>query len=88
MKIPIKIKQFGERGLHAYFSKKHFHVGQEILVEVDDLSAATRGEFGLDLEALKLQLKTELVNDIEKHLVDKYMLDKSKRMAELASGLD
>ena len=88
MKIPVTITKFGTRGLHACFPKKHFHVGQEILVEADDLTAATRGEFGLDLEALKLQLKTELVNDIEKHLVDKYMLDKSKRMAELASGLD
>lgn len=59
MKAKIRIRKQG-RGLIGYFPKKfHFRAGQEVTVEIDDLTASVE-EFKVDLDAMKFQIKEEL----------------------------
>lgn len=53
MKISIKIKRCGERGLHAYFSKSYFKEGQEIMVEVPGSEEACSSSIALTEDRVK-----------------------------------
>jgi len=59
MKVKIRVKKQG-RGLVVYLPKKYnFQAGQELLIDVDDLTASVEA-LKVDLDAMKLQIKEEL----------------------------
>lgn len=84
MKTKIQLKTMG-RGLYAYFPKKYFHAGQEITIEVDDLTANAEN-IGVDIDAIAFDIESKIMKRLEDYLVKKYLLDKSKKIVLKATS--
>ena len=75
MKIPIRLRTFGDGGVHATFPKQYFKPGQIIQVEIDDLSAnlqvvkAEMDELKFQVIQEVKQIKEELKGEIRVELM-------------------